>query len=180
MADAGADHDPDFDDDTEVVAAQVPAEVPGEEVKAEAADEAALAKPKKKKKKRNKAGEDAAGPNQDGAASTEALPSIFEAPKTGQIMEVLNADGGVAADEEDEEAAGQKVAGEAIEISDDEAPDVDEAKRNLRDLAQKKLKAKKTTVGGVTRDVQVEGSGETPALPDVLPPSGRSENQPQN
>ena len=57
----------------------------------------AMSMPKpKKKKKRNRRGDEgnAGAAAEDGAAGTaqanDALPSIFEAPKTGQIMEVLN------------------------------------------------------------------------------------------
>ena len=46
---------------------------------------------------------------------------------------------------------------EDLEISDGEAPDVEDAKRNLRSQAEKKRKQKKTVVGGVTGTVEIEG-----------------------
>ena len=107
-------------------------------------------------------------------------------------MEVLNSQGDIPAaeDDNDEDEASRKVAGEAIEISDDEAPDMDEAKRNLRILAEQKRKAKKTKVQGVTQDMQVEGDAEitknaqpaarTDDLPEILPPNAAAADQPQN
>ena len=45
---------------------------------------------------------------------------------------------------------------EDLEISDGEAPDVEDAKRNLRSQAEKKRKAKKTVVQGVAQDVIID------------------------
>ena len=117
-----------------------------------------MPKPKKKKKRnRNKAGaeqatvEGAAGANQEAdevaesgmpavahTASQEALPDIFGGPEKGpgQIKDILSPNGNVENPD--------------LEISDGEAPDVEEAKRNLRSQAEKKRKQKKTLVGGVT------------------------------
>ena len=49
----------------------------------------------------------------------------------------------------------EEVKEDDLEISDQEAPDVDQAKQNLRKQAERK-RNKKTTVQGVTQDVQVE------------------------
>ena len=69
------------------------------------------------------------------------MPDIFGAPANrGQINEILSAN----------------PENPDLEISDGEAPDVEEAKRNLRSQAEKKRKQKTFNVGGVTRDVDVE------------------------
>ena len=116
---------------------------------------------KKKRRNRNKdkqAQESAANPaegaeEEEGGvlpavahtASQEALPDIFGGSgnkDAGQINEILSPHGGPVNPD--------------LEISDGEAPDAEEAKRNLRSQAEKKRKHKTTVVGGVTRDVDVE------------------------
>ena len=44
---------------------------------------------------------------------------------------------------------------EDLEISDSEAPDIEDAKRKLRNQAEKKKKAKKTVVYGVDNDLEI-------------------------
>ena len=49
----------------------------------------------------------------------------------------------------------EEVKEDDLEISDEEAPNVDQAKQNLRKQAERK-RNKKTTIQGVTQDVHVE------------------------
>ena len=79
------------------------------------------------------------------------MPSIFGQRNAGQIVDALDNDDTAAYNLEEEKGA------DDLEISDEEAPDLDAAKKNLRSQAEKKRKnrIKKTTVQGVHDELVV-------------------------
>ena len=94
------------------------------------------------------------------------MPDIFKQGSTpggvgaaaAQFQDV-NLDNGAAIGDGEEGGAGGK---NELEISDEEAPDVEDAKRNLRSQAERKRKQKKTKVGGVTGDVELASDQARP------------------